>query len=56
LKFALGVVILNALACSVVIGVYAEQARYAFPTEAFLSLAAFWVVWHLMQLMRTKLS
>ena len=56
LKFALGVVIFNALACSVVIGVYAEQARYAFPTEAILSLAAFWVVWHLMQLMRTKLS
>ena len=56
LKFGLGVVIFNALACSVVIGVNAEQARYAFPTEAILSLAAFWVVWHLMQSMRTKFS
>lgn len=54
LRFALFVTILNAIACSVVIGVYAEQARYAFPTEALLSLAAFWVIWYLLSYGRTQ--
>jgi hypothetical protein len=56
LKFALFITLLNALVCSIVIGVNAGQSRYSFPTETILNLAAFWVVWHLMQLMRTKLS
>ncbi|MCS7265362.1 MAG: hypothetical protein NZ805_11070 [Armatimonadetes bacterium] len=46
LRLALLITILNAIACSVVIGVYAEQARYAFPTETLLSLAALWAIWY----------
>ncbi len=49
LRFALLVTVLNALVCAVVIGVYAEQARYAFPTEALLTLSAFWMLWHALQ-------
>ncbi|MGQ9463903.1 MAG: hypothetical protein ACUVRR_12775, partial [Candidatus Fervidibacter sp.] len=47
LRFALTITLLNALACSVVIGVHAEQARYAFPTEPLLTIAAVWMLWSL---------
>ena len=56
LKFALFITLLNALACSIVIGVNAGQSRYSFPTETILNLSGIWVVWHLTQLMRTKFS
>lgn len=47
LRFALTITLLNALACSVVISVHAEQARYAFPTEPLLTIAAVWMLWSL---------
>lgn len=47
LRLALIITILNALVCSVVIGVNAEQGRYAFPTEQLLTIAAIWTLWSL---------
>lgn len=45
LRFGLVITLLNALVCSIAMGVHAEQARYAFPTEALLTISATWMLW-----------
>lgn len=58
LRLAVFVTVCNAFACAIVIGVNADQARYAFPTESLLSIAAFWILWNylLVRWTRSKTS
>jgi hypothetical protein len=49
LKVALWISILNALICSIIMGINAEQARYALPVEPIMNFATFWVIQFLIQ-------